>query len=164
MRKPFASVFGRLSGVRQLLLLSALTFLAVAVVVNSLVIVERQEALGRVSRYNLTWLLSQAAHEVLRLQEVISASVLPGNHIDADAVALRVDVLANRMVLLRTGEAAEFLSERPELRRSVDDLEANVPVIEKLVDQLPDPQVALPLRTLLVPHDPRMLHMAAAAK
>ncbi len=163
MAKALTAVFGRLSGVRQLLLLSALMFLAVAVVANSVVIVKRQEALGRVSRYNLTWLLSQAAHEVLRLQEVISASTLPGSHVDADAVALRVDVLANRMVLLRTGEAAEFISERPELQRSVEQLEASLPVIEKLVAQLPDPQTALHLRAVLDPLVPRMLQMAATA-
>ena len=62
MGKAVTAVFGRLSVARQLLLVSALIFLAVAVVANSLLIVERQEALGRVSRYNLTWLLSQAAH------------------------------------------------------------------------------------------------------
>ena len=163
MGKALTAVFGRLSGVRQLLLLSALMFLAVAVVANSVVIVKRQEALGRISRYNLTWLLSQAAHEVLRLQEVISASALPGSHVDADAVALRLDVLANRMVLLRTGEAAEFISERPELQRSVEQLEASLPVIEKLVAQLPDPQTALHLRALLDPLVPRMLQMAATA-
>jgi signal transduction histidine kinase/CheY-like chemotaxis protein/HPt (histidine-containing phosphotransfer) domain-containing protein len=163
MRKALATVFNRLGAVRRLLLLSALGFLAVAVVANSVVIVQRQEALARVSRYNLTWLLSQAAHEVLRLEEVISAATLPGTHIDADAVALRLDVLANRMVLLRTGEAAEFLHERPELQRSVDELEASLPVIEKLIAELPDPQVALHLRALLEPLVPRMLQMAAAA-
>ena len=163
MGKAVTAVFGRLSVARQLLLVSALIFLAVAVVANSLLIVERQEALGRVSRYNLTWLLSQAAHEVLRLEETISAAALPGSRVDADAVALRVDVLANRMVLLRTGEAAEFISERPELQRSVEELEASLPVIEKLVTQLPDPQVALHLRALIEPLVPRMLQMAAAA-
>jgi len=163
MRKAVATVFGRLSGIRQLLLLSALIFLAVAVLANSVMIVERQEALGRVSRYNLTWLMSQAAHEVLRLEEVVSAAALPGSRVDADAVGLRVDVLANRMVLLRTGEAAEFLSERPELQRSVEELEATLPVIEKLAPQLPDPQVALHLRAVIEPLVPRMLQMAAAA-
>src|SRR5262249_51294814 len=105
----------------------------------------------------------QAAHEVLRLQEVISASTLPGSKVDADAVALRMDVLMNRLVLLRTGEAAEFLAERPDLKRGVDELETALATIEKLVPGLPDPQVALRLRSQLDPLVPRMLQIAAAA-
>src|SRR3954465_13989371 len=109
MWKVLAAGLDPLSNVKRLLLALLLGFLAVAVAANSIIIVKRQEALGRVSRYNLTWLLSQAAHEVLRLQEVVSASGLPGSRIDGDAVALRLDVLVNRLVLLRAGEAAEFI-------------------------------------------------------
>jgi hypothetical protein len=154
---------GRFRGVKRLLLLGTFLFLALAVVANSVVIVKRQEALGRVSRYNLTWLLSQAAHEVLRLEEVVSASALPGGPVDADAVALRLDVLANRLALLRTGEAAEFIGERPDLKRGVEELEATLATVEKLIEGLPNPEVALHLRTLLDPLVPKMLQMAAAA-
>src|SRR5947207_5596266 len=126
MWKVLAAGFGRVSDVKRLLLALLLGFLAVAVVANSVMIVNRQEALGRVSRYNLTWLLSQAAHEVLRLEETISASTLPGGNIDADAVPLRLDVLVNRLVLLRTGEAAEFIAERPDLKKSVEELETSL--------------------------------------
>ena len=69
-----------------------LAALLAAVTANIMLVVKHQEALGRVSRYNLTWLLSQAAHEVLRLEETISASALPGSPVDADKVALRLDV------------------------------------------------------------------------
>ncbi len=141
----------------------ALGFLAVAVIANSVLIVNRQEALGRVSRYNLTWLLSQAAHEVLRLEETISASALPGNHVDADAVALRFDVLVNRLVLLRTGEAAEFIAERPDLKRNVEELEATLATIDKMIAGLPNPDTVMKIRSLLEPQVPRMLQLAAAA-
>jgi signal transduction histidine kinase/CheY-like chemotaxis protein/HPt (histidine-containing phosphotransfer) domain-containing protein len=163
MWKVLAAGFGRFSNVKRLLLALLLGFLAVAVIANSVLIVNRQEALGRVSRYNLTWLLSQAAHEVLRLEETISASSLPGNHIDADAVALRLDVLANRLVLLRTGEAAEFISERPDLKRNVEELEATLATIDKLIPGLPNPEVVIKIRNLLEPQVPRMLQLAAAA-
>jgi hypothetical protein len=133
------------------------------VIANSVLIVNRQEALGRVSRYNLTWLLSQAAHEVLRLEETISASVLPGNHIDGDAVALRLDVLVNRLVLLRTGEAAEFIAERPDLKKSVEELETSLATIDKLIPGLPNPEVVVRIRSLLEPQVPKMLQLAAAA-
>jgi signal transduction histidine kinase/CheY-like chemotaxis protein/HPt (histidine-containing phosphotransfer) domain-containing protein len=163
MWKVLATGFDRFSNVKRLLLALLLGFLAVAVIANSVLIVNRQDALGRVSRYNLVWLLSQAAHEVLRLEETISASALPGNHIDADAVALRLDVLANRLVLLRTGEAAEFISERPDLKRNVEELEATLATIDKLIPGLPNPEVVVKIRNLLEPQVPRMLQLAAAA-
>ncbi|MBN9090078.1 MAG: response regulator [Reyranella sp.] len=163
MWKVLAAGFGRFSNIKRLLLALLLGFLAVAVIANSVLIVNRQEALGRVSRYNLTWLLSQAAHEVLRLEETISASALPGANIDADAVALRLDVLVNRLVLLRTGEAAEFIAERPDLKRNVEELEATLATIDKLVPGLPNPEVVLRIRNLLEPQVPRMLQLAAAA-
>jgi signal transduction histidine kinase/DNA-binding response OmpR family regulator len=163
MWKVLAAGLGRFSNVKRLLLALALGFLAVAVIANSVLIVNRQEALGRVSRYNLTWLLSQAAHEVLRLEETISASALPGNNVDADAVALRLDVLVNRLVLLRTGEAAEFIAERPDLKRSVEDLEATLATIDKMIAGLPNPDTVMKIRNLLEPQVPRMLQLAAAA-
>jgi signal transduction histidine kinase/CheY-like chemotaxis protein/HPt (histidine-containing phosphotransfer) domain-containing protein len=163
MWKVLATGFDRFSNVKRLLLALLLGFLAVAVIANSVLIVNRQDALGRVSRYNLVWLLSQAAHEVLRLEETISAAALPGNHIDADAVALRLDVLANRLVLLRTGEAAEFISERPDLKRNVEELEATLATIDKLIPGLPNPEVVVKIRNLLEPQVPRMLQLAAAA-
>ena len=163
MWKVLATGFDRFSNVKRLLLALLLGFLAVAVIANSVLIVNRQDALGRVSRYNLVWLLSQAAHEVLRLEETISASALPGNHIDADAVALRLDVLANRLVLLRTGEAAEFISERPDLKRNVEELESTLASIDKLIPGLPNPEVVVKIRNLLEPQVPRMLQLAAAA-
>ena len=163
MWKILAAGLGRFSNVKRLLLALALGFLAVAVIANSVLIVNRQEALGRVSRYNLTWLLSQAAHEVLRLEETISASALPGNHVDADAVALRLDVLVNRLVLLRTGEAAEFIAERPELKRNVEELEATLAAIDKMIAGLPNPDTVMKIRSLLEPQVPRMLQLAAAA-
>jgi len=163
MWKVLAAGLGRFSNIKKLLLALALGFLAVAVIANSVLIVNRQEALGRVSRYNLTWLLSQAAHEVLRLEETISASALPGNHVDADAVALRLDVLVNRLFLLRTGEAAEFIAERPELKRNVEELEATLATIDKMIAGLPNPDTVMKIRSLLEPQVPRMLQLAAAA-
>jgi signal transduction histidine kinase/DNA-binding response OmpR family regulator len=163
MWKILAAGVDRFSNIKRLLLALALGFLAIAVIANSVLIVNRQEALGRVSRYNLTWLLSQAAHEVLRLEETISASALPGNQVDADAVALRLDVLVNRLNLLRTGEAADFIAERPDLKRNVEELEATLATIDKMIAGLPNPDTVMKIRRLLEPQVPRMLQLAAAA-
>lgn len=147
----------------KLVLVLVLVFLAAAALINSLLIVQRQAALDRVSRYNLTWLLSQAAHESLRLQEIIAAATLPGGKIDADDVSLRLDVVVNRLSLLRTGEAADFINGRPELKATVGDLSRSLQEIEKLIGKLPDPAFALHMRNVLEPLVPRMLQLAAAA-
>src|SRR4026209_2560954 len=97
--KMLAAAFGRL---RNRVIVGLLAFLALAFLADSLLIVRQQETRGRVSRYNLTWLFSQAAHEVLRLEEVISASTLAGRQVDRDAVALRLGVVANRPGVSRT--------------------------------------------------------------
>lgn len=152
-----------LSGGMKRVLVLVLIFLAVASVISSISIVQRLAALDRVSRYNLTWLLSQAAHESLRLQEMIGAAALPGSQIDVDDVTLRVDVLRNRLSLLKGGEAAEFIGARPDLKATVDELSASLTAVEGLVDRLPDPKIAVRMRMLLEPLVPRMLQMAAAA-
>lgn len=144
-------------------LVLVLLFLIGAALINSILIVQRQAALERVSRYNLTWLLSQAAHESLRLQETIAAAALPGSQIDADDVMLRLDVLSNRLTLLQKGEAADFIVARPDLKVTVVALSSALATVETLVKGLPDPQIALRMRALLEPLVPRMLQMATAA-
>jgi PAS domain S-box-containing protein len=144
-------------------LVLVLIFLSVAALISSISVVQRLAALDRISRYNLTWLLSQAAHESLRLQEIIGAAALPGSQIDVDDVTLRVDVLRNRLALLQNGEAADFIDARPDLKATVDRLSASLATVETLVDRLPDPKIALRMRVLLEPLVPRMLQVAAAA-
>ena len=101
-----------------------LASLAAGAIVTSYLIVERQTALQRVSRYNLTWLLSQATNETLRLMELVSAAAVPGSNVDKDDVQLRLDVLGNRMSLLENGEANEFIRTRPDLVDTVSTLKS----------------------------------------
>ena len=52
----------------KLLLITVLVFLAASAGVTSVLIVERQQTLERVSRYNLTWVMSQgvpASHPIV---------------------------------------------------------------------------------------------------
>ena len=99
----------------------------------------------------------------LRLQEVISAAAIPGAQVDADDVGLRLDVVSNRLSLLRKGEAADFINSRADLRTTVDVLADSMAKVEALAEKLPDAKVALQMRALLEPAVPRMLQMAAAA-
>ena len=140
-----------------------LCLLAIAAVATSVLIVERQAALQRVSRYNLTWLLSQAVSETLRFAEVISAAAVPGSKVDRDDVDLRADVLENRLNLLRGGEAAAFIETRPDLQETVAAMRRTLDAAHPLIDQLPKPDAAFKLRALVEPMLPRMSELAAAS-
>ena len=96
-------------------LLGMVMALALAAAYTSFLIVQRQQALREVSRYNLTWLVSQAALEVARLQGVTGAAILPGSEVDEDDVQLWLDIVANRVQVFEGGEIAEFVSTSPEL-------------------------------------------------
>ena len=95
-----------LGRVRWLLAVILLLLVGIAVTA-SVLLVDRQAALQRASRYNLSWLFSQASNEVSRLLDVISASAVPGSGVDRDEVDLRYDIVTNRMQLMSAGEAAE---------------------------------------------------------
>ena len=133
-----------------------------AVAVSGL-IVERQAALERVSRYNVPWVLSQAAQDALRLQETIVAAALPGSTVDIDDVALRLDVLRNRLSLLRSGEVGDFIRSQPGLGAKVDALAAAITTVESQVAAQPTPELAARLRGILDPMVPQMLQLAATA-
>ncbi len=140
-----------------------LFLLALAAVATSALIVERQAALQRVSRYNLTWLLSQAVSETLRFAEAISAAAVPGSSVDRDDVELRADVLESRMNLLGAGEAAAFIETRPDLKESVRAMRRSLDDAHPLIGKLPSAEAALKLRSLVEPMLPRMAELAAAS-
>ena len=144
-------------------LIATLFFLAASAGVTSVLIVERQETLDKVSRYNLTWLMSQGASETLRLLEAVSASAVPGTSVTQEDVDLRYSVLINRLNLLRVGEAAEFIRSRPELVATVAELDRTLAALPPLIDALPAPSAVIALRVRLDPLVPRMLQLAAAS-
>ena len=78
--------------------------LVVAAIYTSSLILQRQAALREVSRYNATWLVSQAALEVSRLTAALAAYGDPGTATDADEVQLRLDIVLNRVRILTEGD------------------------------------------------------------
>lgn len=96
-------------------LLAVLIFLVAAAAFTSILIVRRQAALREISRYNLTWLVSQANLEVSRLHGAIGAALVQGSGIGQDDVELRLEIVENRIELFAGGEVADFVSKSPEL-------------------------------------------------
>ncbi len=140
-----------------------LVLLALAAIATSVLIADRQQALQRVSRYNLSWLLSQAATETIRLVEVMSGVAVPGAKLDRDDVDLRIDIVSNRLQMLSDGEAGNFLRANPDLEETVTALRKGLKDVSALVGELPNPAASIKLRALMEPLVPRLVQLAAAA-
>ncbi len=132
-------------------------------VYTSTLIFQRQKALQAVSRYNLTWLASQGATELTRLEERIAMTAVAGSGVDADEVALRLDILAGRVGLLRTGEVEEFTRTDPSIGAIIDHLDAVVEQARPLVDGVDGPGGALELLKLLKPLDTQLARLGSLA-
>lgn len=105
----------RLTRAVRLCLLALVPTLTLAAVYTSFLIVQRQRTLGEVSRYNVTWLVSQAGLEIARLQGTAAAALLPGSGVKEEDVQLRLDIVANRVRLFEGGEVADFVATSPKL-------------------------------------------------
>lgn len=114
--KRWNSLPGRKSSrLTQAGLLALVPALALAAIYTSFLIVERQQALRAVSRYNIAWLVSQAGLEVLRLEGTVAAALIPGSNVSKDEIQLRLDIVANRVQLFEGGEIAEFVATSPKV-------------------------------------------------
>jgi hypothetical protein len=110
--------------------------LAAAAIYTFSLIIQRQTALRVVSRYNATWLVSQAATEVSRLTAALVAFGDTGTASDVDEVQLRHDIVINRLKILTDGDQGSFSPGRADLRETLSEFDAAItfstPIIEAL--------------------------------
>jgi signal transduction histidine kinase len=144
-------------------LVGAVLVLLLMAVNTSLLLVKQQAALGRVSRYNVAWLASQATTEFARLQERVAAYFVPGSGVDQDEVQLRLDIMRNRLSLLRSGEAGEMFLHDAELRGALDELASVLDKAQPLIDNLDRRGAPRSLQVLLAPVAPKLSMLAATA-
>ena len=128
----------------------------------SALVIERQNALQQVSRYNIAWLVGQATTEYARLEQRISAFGLPGSKVSVDDVNLRLDIMLNRLALLKSGEVDEFVNADVEHRSTVAALAAALSSAQSYLQDLKPANVPKLLQILL-PLDSRLAALAAAA-
>ena len=143
--------------------MAATLLLLIAAGYTSILIVQRQQSLQAISRYNVTWLISQAALEVARLQAIAGASAIADGGVGPEKVQLWLDIVANRVRLLDSGETRDFLRGSPELKSIHDDFEETIAGLQPLVDHL---DAAGNVRTLvhrLGRLNPGLAQLAAAA-
>lgn len=89
---------------------------------TSMLIVRRQTALASITRYNLTFVVSQASLEVSRLYEAITRTLMPGIEVDPDDLDLRLAIVENRVQLMSSGEIEQFVASSAETTAIVSKL------------------------------------------
>ncbi len=136
---------------------------AVAAIDISATIVERQNALREVSRYNIAWAASQAVNEIVRLEQRITAFGFGQADIDKDEVGLRFDIVQNRVNLLRDGSMAAFAAHNPDQELVVQELASAVTKLQPLVDKIDRPGAIEQALALLAPLEGKLGRFAAAA-
>jgi signal transduction histidine kinase/ActR/RegA family two-component response regulator len=147
----------------KIALAAIVVFFVLATAYIAAVIVWRQEALREVSRYNTSWLASQAVNEFTRLEQRITAFAMPGSGVTKDDVELRFEILLNRMNLLNAGEFQDFVTkdaERVAIVREFNDL---VLAAQPLIEQLESPGAAARALAMLAPLEPKLASLASAA-
>ena len=100
---------------------AVLVLLTAGAIYTSVLVAKQQNEPSGASRYNLTWLVSQAGVELSRLQTAVAATAL-SDAVEATDVQLQFDILLNRAKTLDTGDAQEFFRSDPELAAIVQQL------------------------------------------
>jgi signal transduction histidine kinase/DNA-binding NarL/FixJ family response regulator/HPt (histidine-containing phosphotransfer) domain-containing protein len=144
----------------KLVLAVVIALFVTAAVYISMLVLKRQEVLEQVTRYNVAFLLGQAATEHARLEQRLSAFGAGG--VSDDEVQLRYDILVNRTKLLAQGDVLDFLEHNPEHRATVQALEQAIKAAEPLIDAIETPGNAAKVLRLVSALDARMVSLAAA--
>ena len=147
----------------QLLFLAATGFLVLAALYTSVLIVKRQQSLYEVSRYNATWLLSQASVEVARLEVMVAASMVPDSGVGPDQVTLWYEIVENRVHLFDSGEVHEYLQSAPEQDAVAVDFRKTILGAKPLAATVGQPGHALLLLKRLTRLNPELVRLASAA-
>ena len=147
----------------KIALVLAMSLFSAAAVYISVLIFELQQALDRVSRYNIAWSASQAVTELGRLEHRVAAFALSGSGVTADEVELRYDILQSRLGNLRGGEVDAFAQGSPARIAIINELARIIDVIRPLLEHLGEPGVPLTILAYLGPLDAKLESFAAGA-
>ncbi len=142
--------------------IAATAILIIAAIYTSVLIMRQQTSLQAVSRYNVTWLLSQAAMELARLESVVGTLAVPGNTTHKDDVQLWLDIVYNRVQLFDSGEVADFIRSSQDLLASGNEFRRVIDEIQPLVDSLGQPESVGLIITKLTQLHPKLVRLAAA--
>jgi diguanylate cyclase (GGDEF)-like protein/PAS domain S-box-containing protein len=148
--------------IRFLLIALVIVFFSLAMYVVVL-IREDQNETQQLSNYNSAWITSQAAIEITRFAQRLSAFSAASPNVDADEVNLRFDILVSRVATLKSSVLHEFVGGDPERRKFIDDLDQAVRKIDSLMPSIADRRVANQILEIIEPIDRRAPNFASEA-
>jgi signal transduction histidine kinase len=121
---------------RYKLLLTGLTgVFALAALYTTVLVFNYASALRQSSPYNFAWAASQAVGEFTRLEERVAAFGLADGGTPLDEIRLRLDIVRNRITVLRDGGMAEFITRFPDHGSVVEHLSATLEGSASLLDR-----------------------------
>ncbi len=149
----------------SVVLMMTIVAIMVVSVYLAMLIRDRQREFGEVSRYNTTWVTSQAALEVSKLEAALAELAASANPSKADAsdAQVRFDIVANRMGVLSNGDTGALIRSNPDLVAALDRLRGTMSAAEKLIDSANQPGVAAKLAKMFAPLAAPMAQLAGAA-
>ena len=146
----------------KLILIITISCFAVAAVFILLTVVERQNALREVSRYNLTWVATQAVNETLRFELRIANLASNASTKDLEEVRTRLDILYNRLGVLKEGMISAYIERYPDENEVINELDSVLHQIESVIDRVREPDIISHILSLLEPLESRLSRFAAS--
>jgi signal transduction histidine kinase len=149
-------------GLRSVIAVVAVLFTAAAIY-TSLLFERRQDALSRVSRYDLSWTAAQTANELSRLGMTLGAYAMRDEGVTARDVELRYELFLSRLSLFNSATFQAFAQEDPRNQEIIDEMRRQGEALEPLIANLDkDGNVAKAVRILLE-LNPQAASLASAA-
>ncbi|MGI4940411.1 MAG: hypothetical protein ACRYHQ_07600, partial [Janthinobacterium lividum] len=128
-----------------------------------MLVAQQQNAPSEMSRYNITWVMSQAGVEFARLQAAVGGAAVADAPSDVEEVQLRFDILVNRVRVLEAGDVQTFIQSDPEFEAIVVQLADTLAQGQPLVDRFEQAGSASQLYDLLAPLNAKLARLASAA-
>jgi len=149
-------------GVKLGLIVTIGMFAAITIY-TSLTIVERQNQLREVSRYNIVWASSQALAEFHRLEHRVAAFALGHGDIDKDEVQTRFDILHNRLNILKGGDVGALTEHFADLKPVIAELEMALKELDPIVQAIDKPGNPQKVLDRLQPLEKMLIRFAGSA-
>lgn len=108
--------------------------LSAGIYISGLVL-ERQSALERLSRYNVAFSAGQGANEFLRFRNALYDLARSDTPDKEQQARLRFEILMNRLSLFNAGEFKEFIAADPEQNLPLNKIEQTLTEVDQLIDQ-----------------------------
>ncbi|UPG72263.1 bifunctional diguanylate cyclase/phosphodiesterase [Roseomonas gilardii subsp. gilardii] len=136
--------------------------LAAAAACIAVLTIRQQNLFEALTRYNSMFETTLGAVEFMRLQTDVAAYALPNMPVERADVQLRLDVLRNRLSVLREGEVRMLIRRNPENAGLLDRLEETIGRVQALLDQPASDENSREMLLLLGELNVPMVRLAAS--